>query len=198
MNPGPDDRDRSPRRPPSAPTHWATVTRLGPAGPDRLRPAPIAPVDGALALQRSCPQQTLSPAAPLTPELRLVPDRPTGASPGTSSPADEDLHAWAARLAQGVVEVLGGDRPLTQLVRWTSQRVYVDLDRRVRLLARVPGAGSRQGGIRPQVRSVHVCRPTATVAEVSVHVRHGQRSRAMAARLEHVRGRWQCTALQLG
>jgi rhodanese-related sulfurtransferase len=43
-----------------------------------------------------------------------------------------------------------------------------------------------------------VSHPTPEVAEVSVHVRYGQRSRAIAARLELAGGRWQCTALQLG
>jgi hypothetical protein len=97
-----------------------------------------------------------------------------------------------------VVEVLGGDRPLSQLLRWTSQRVYVELDRRLTILTRTSDAGRRLRTIRPQVRSVHVFHPTPTTAEVSVHVRHGPRSRAIAARLELTGGRWQCTALQLG
>jgi hypothetical protein len=48
------------------------------------------------------------------------------------------------------------------------------------------------------VRSVHVFLPQPQSAEVSVHVRHGERSRAIAARLEHRGGRWVCTALELG
>jgi hypothetical protein len=94
--------------------------------------------------------------------------------------------------------VVGGDRPLTQLLRWTNGRVYGELGRRVRVLARTAPANKRLHTIRPQVRSVHVCRPTPDCAEVSVHVRHGQRSRAIAARLELEEGRWTCTALQLG
>jgi rhodanese-related sulfurtransferase len=45
---------------------------------------------------------------------------------------------------------------------------------------------------------VHVFRPGPASAEVSVHVRHGHRSRAIAARLEQRDGRWRCVALQLG
>jgi hypothetical protein len=48
------------------------------------------------------------------------------------------------------------------------------------------------------VRSVHVFLPSPASAEVSVHVRHGQRSRAIAARIEQFDGRWTCTALEFG
>jgi rhodanese-related sulfurtransferase len=48
------------------------------------------------------------------------------------------------------------------------------------------------------VRSVHVFLPSPASAEVSVHVRHGQRSRAIAARIERFDGRWTCTALEFG
>jgi len=144
-------------------------------------------VDGSLALQPPAARRTVQ-GVPQTPELRLVHD----------SGSSEEVQLWAARFAQAVVEVLGGDRPLAQLVRWTSQRVYVELERRVSILARTSDAGRRKRMVRPQVRSVHVFHPTPESAEVSVHVRHGQRSRAIAARLELVSGRWQCTALQLG
>ena len=41
-----------------------------------------------------------------------------------------------------------------------------------------------------------VSRPT--IAEISIHVRHGARSRAIAARLDLVEDRWRCSALQFG
>ena len=189
MTPATDDStSSSPRRPPAAPAQWATVTRLG--LPGEQSPVPVAPsatVDGSLALKT--PVGSLATrGVPQTPELRLV----TGGGSG------EDVQLWAARFAQAVVEVLGGDRPLPQLVRWTSQRVYLELERRMSILARTSDAGRRKRTVRPQVRSVHVFHPTPESAEVSVHVRHGQRSRAIAARLELTRGRWQCTVLQLG
>jgi hypothetical protein len=179
----------TPHRPPAAPTQWATVTRLG-GRPAEASPAPVATqprVEGSLALKDAAPP---GPArgVPQTPELRLL----------DGGRDNDEVQLWAARFAQAVVEVLGGDRPLAQLVRWTSQRVYVDLERRLGLLARTSDAGRRRRTLRPQVRSVHVFHPTPEAAEVSVHVRYGQRSRAIAARLELVRGRWQCTALQLG
>lgn len=177
------------RRPPAAPSRWATVTPLAPRRPTAgARPGPTTTAsDGALALATS-PRSAL-PGAPRTPELRVVPG---------SGGCDDEVQQWAARFAQAVVEVLGGDRPLGQLVRWTSQRVYHEIERRLTILGRTSDAGRRRRTIRPQVRSVHVFHPSPDSAEVSVHVRHGQRSRAIAARLELVRGRWQCTVLQLG
>lgn len=184
-----DELSSTPRRPPAGPTQWATVTRLGVSSGSAREPATNTrpPVDGSLALKSPAPHEPRS-GLPQTPELRVV----------TGGAACEDVQVWAARFAQAVVEVLGGDRPLAQLVRWTSQRVYVELERRLSILARTSQAGQRARTIRPQVRSVHVFHPTPESAEVSVHVRHGQRSRAIAARLELVRGRWQCTVLQLG
>jgi hypothetical protein len=105
---------------------------------------------------------------------------------------------WTARFAQATVEVLGGDRPLAQLVRWTTARVYQDLERRVRILSQTGPTPPRRRTVRPQVRSVHVFRPGPHCAEVSVHVRYGHRSRAIAARLEERHGSWRCVALQLG
>jgi hypothetical protein len=195
-----------PRRPPAAPSQWGTVTALGTARgaaldtargtsrPTRSAKATAPQVHGSLALDHAVAREP-GHALPQTPELRLV----TGGSDGR--PADtgnEEVQLWAARFAQAVVEVLGGDRPLPQLVRWTSARVYLEIDRRLSILTRTSDTGRRMRTIRPQVRSVHVCRPTPHSAEVSVHVRHGQRSRAIAARLEHSGDRWQCTALQLG
>jgi hypothetical protein len=108
------------------------------------------------------------------------------------------VQAWAARFAQATVEVLGGDRPVSQLLRWTTALVYAELDRRTRILARTAPAPDRLRRVRPQVSSVHVFRPGPACAEVSVHVRHGHRSRAIAARLERRQDRWLCVALQLG
>jgi hypothetical protein len=87
---------------------------------------------------------------------------------------------------------------VTQLLRWTTPRVYQDLGRRVQIMAQTRSAPQRRRTIRPQVLSVHVFQPKPTSVEVSVHVRYGLRSRALAARLERRRGAWTCTDLQLG
>ena len=75
-----------------------------------------------------------------------------------------------------------------------------DLERRTRLVQRAATPDGETLPLRSahlaQVRSVHVSRPSAQVAEVSVHVRHGQRSRALALRLDLQEDRWVCTALE--
>jgi len=142
-------------------------------------------VQGTLALELEH-----LPLEPTTPELRVL--------PGDGSPEHRAVQVWAARFAHATVEALGGDRPVSQLLRWTNARVYADLDRRVRILGRAAPSPQRLRVVRPQVHSVHVCHPAPAVAEVSVHVRHGHRSRALAARLERRDGRWLCVALQLG
>ncbi len=174
------------RRPPSP--AGGEVTRLVPRGTD-----PVAEVQGTLALD-----VVRRPGLPAQRHLTAVDDVPAAAPPVTAGPPDHELQAWAARFAQAVVEVAGGDRPLPQLLRWTSPRVYAELGRRVRVMAQSRPVEQRRQTLRPQVRSVHLCRPVPTVAEVSVHVRHGRRSRAIAARLELRANRWTCTALRIG
>jgi Family of unknown function (DUF6459) len=121
-----------------------------------------------------------------TPDLRLVPgDR-------------LELEGFAHRFAKAIVEVMGGDRGPSQLLRRTSEQVYADLCRRAALLNRATPNDRRQRRLRSQVRSVHLFCPSAEAAELSIHVRHGHRSRAIAARLELVEGRWICVALQFG
>jgi hypothetical protein len=121
-----------------------------------------------------------------SPDLRLVPgDR-------------LELEGFAHRFAKAVVEVMGGDRGPSQLLRRTSEQVYADLCRRAALLNRATPDDRRQRRLRSQVRSVHLFCPSAEAAELSIHVRHGHRSRAIAARLELIEGRWICVALQFG
>jgi hypothetical protein len=131
---------------------------------------------------------------------------PTAGASGVSAgvvPIDHGLRRrlehWSRRYAQAAVEIVGGDRPVAQLLRWTSPRVYEDLARRAQLVARAAGQRAGQGrvqAVRPQVLGVHTCFVEPSVAEVSAHVRYGERSRALAIRFEHRGDRWQCTALE--
>jgi hypothetical protein len=103
-----------------------------------------------------------------------------------------------AALRQAAVEIVGGDRPASQLLRWTSADVFADLNRRAQLVARSGGPApgrARVQPVRPRVLSVHTCFVTDDVLETSIHVRYGERSRALAARFEARQDRWVCTAL---
>ncbi|GAA4808985.1 Rv3235 family protein [Nocardioides caeni] len=157
-------------------------------------PVPVATSQGTLALallpRQAPPAGTPRPAGP-------------GARPGAAVvPIDRRLRRtieeWTQRYAQAAVEIVGGDRPVSQLVRWTSPDVYADLKRRAHLVAL---AGGHQPGlarvqvVRPRVHSVHACFVTDEIVECGVHVRHGERSRAVAARFERRGQRWICTAL---
>ena len=91
------------------------------------------------------------------------------------------------------------EKPKTigQLASWQD---LIGKKRRTRLVQRASTPGDATLPLRStalaQVRSVHVSRPSPQVAEVSVHVRHGQRSRALALRLDLHQDRWVCTALE--
>lgn len=156
---------------------------------------PIAETQGALALAllprhapppaQSADRETLSRRQDAT----VVPiDRRVRRS----------IEEWTRRYAQAAVEIVGGDRPASQLVRWTSSTVYGDLRRRARLVAL---AGDHQPGlqrvqqVRPKVHSVHACFLSDEIVECSIHVRYGARGRAIAARFELRDQRWLCTAL---
>jgi len=155
---------------------------------------PTASVQGTLALD-------LGPRLdPPEPEIR--------ARPGDSARLDvvrvdlvrrRRFEQHAARIGAALVEIVGGDRPVSQVLRWTTPEVYQDLARRAHLVAttagRVPGGGDVQQ-VRPHLVAAHSSFVSERCAEVSLHVRYGQRSRAVAARFELIRDRWQVSALE--
>ncbi|MEO5652944.1 MAG: Rv3235 family protein [Marmoricola sp.] len=146
-------------------------------------PVPMASVQGTLALQYGPPVRHRTDSGP---DLHVVPG------------GRLELEAFARGFARVVVEVVGGDRGPNQLLRWTSEKVYLSLQERTALLQRVTPGDRRVRRLRSRVRSVHVFCPSPDAAELSVHVRQGERSRAIAARLDLVEGRWICTALEFG
>ncbi|RYP88413.1 hypothetical protein EKO23_03560 [Nocardioides guangzhouensis] len=114
-----------------------------------------------------------------------------------------DLHRWAMTFLQAVVEVIGGDRPAAQLVRWTVPDVHQKLAYRAGVVARagVHQAGQGRGRrpvVRPQVENVRTCFVDDAVVEVCARVRYGERNRAVCGRLELIAGRWQCVVLEFG
>lgn len=150
------------------------------------RPAPVASVQGTLALDLAG-----NPDDSWPPPLAVV--HPLGGA------ERRQLEAWAHRFAQAAVEIAGGDRPVSQLLRWTAPDVYEDLARRAQLVraavAREPHSGRLQQ-VRPHVESVRACWVADDVAEVSVRARHGHRSRAVAIRFEKRGDRWLAVALE--
>ena len=153
--------------------------------------APLASVQGTLALDlqpRHDPPATGGPNGRPRADVRSI-----------EGPGRHGLEQWAHRYTQAAVEIVGGDRPVTQLLRWSSREVYLDLERRAQLVARAgrhqPGQGRVQP-VRPKVLGVHLCVVSRDTVEVSAHVRYGERSRAIAARFEEQRQRWCCTALE--
>jgi hypothetical protein len=180
-------------RPPAA-AGSERALRLCPAPPldgpfDDEREHVPPPVDGTLALAFPPPVRVGVP-------LRLVP--PAGQATPSAPPNRRELlpdpRPLTARLAQAIAEVLAGARAPGQLADVASLDV-------LRLLER--GAGrlsARTGGPRrrPVVRSVRVSEPCDGVAEGCAVLDTGIRHRVLALRLEEVRGRWRCTALQVG
>jgi Family of unknown function (DUF6459) len=150
------------------------------------RPDVTAPVDGATALD---PATTTAPEP--SADLRLLPG-------GDAGDSDRQLLIRARRFVQAVVEIVSGDRPCTQLIRWTEREVFDDLTTRVAALTGATGSVPAVERPRAKVVSVKICRPRDGVAEVAAHVRQGNRSHALAARLEQAERRWICTALELG
>lgn len=108
---------------------------------------------------------------------------------------DADLTQIARQVCLGIVEVLSGDRPANQLVRCTSERVYVDLARRF-AAAKSRRRMTQERLAHARVERVRIQRPSPRSVEVCARIRRGNRVHAMAARLEFVSGRWTCVALE--
>ncbi len=117
-------------------------------------------------------------------------------SPAHQAPA-EPLINQASRFVQVVVDIVAGDRPCSQVIGVADAHVYELLTGHAVAAQRRRRARTERRR-RPRVVSVRVVCHRPGVAEVSARVCHGERSRALAARLEHTRGRWVCTALDIG
>jgi hypothetical protein len=170
--------------------------------------APLRAVQGTLALGGAV--LSAAPVQPVAP--------PTSALRGAdavvvAARTRRELERWALSFGQACVEIVLGDRPSSQLVRWTSPAVYRELAYRARVVAQATvrrSGGQGRTAVRPQVRQVRVCFVEAGVAEVALTVQYGARHRALAARFElvcepgaersarHPAGHWRCTALEFG
>jgi hypothetical protein len=154
-----------------------------------LVPSAPAFAQGALDLEYSLPSGLDAVPAALAEEASEEAHRGPIPSP----------QAWAGRYVQAVVEVIAHLRPVSQLARWTAADVYSELARLHRVAStRRRDDVDRSRPARQTVVSVRVVRLSPQVAEVAARVVEGERSRAVAARLDFRRGRWTCTALEVG
>ena len=122
--------------------------------------------------------------------------RPVAEFPPDQADALPDPAPLCANLALCVVEALVGARSLDQVSRWVTESVFVHLLRRVVIASRAR-AMSGADAPRPRLRvgDPRVSSPVPGVVEAVVLVHQPARSRAVAIRLETVRGRWRATAI---
>lgn len=93
----------------------------------------------------------------------------------------------AGVLARALIEALAGFRQIAQLSSHCSPEVFAGLRSLV-----------RPGGPLPKLQSIRASEPADGVAEATAVFRRGERSAAMAFRLQGIDGRWRVTALQIG
>jgi len=168
-----------------------------PAGDPPRRPVRLIPVPR--------PAPDIGRRGSGTPALAIVPAEPSApvVDPLTWRDCDEepprppDLGAlpeprrWAALLAQAVVEILGGRRPVAQVLRWVDPEIHERLRRSAPSVRRAPG------GPPVRVRRVRISTSLEGSVEAVAVVDDGTRCRAMAMRLEALERRWLCTALDI-
>jgi len=200
-----DLRDRSAARTgaPIRSPGRAAATRV----PGRSRPSPA---QVGLGTEVSAGRS----ASPLT-EHRAThsPDADPAAAPGAGAPpaaaAGQGASEGAARdratpepvlenLALSAIEVIAGARDLEQLGRWVTREVYEHLSIRVTVASRarrVRGAvGKRPVILGTRVSAFHT---GDTIVDGVVTVTMRDRTRAVALRIEWVRGRWRASAIHV-
>ncbi len=115
---------------------------------------------------------------PLAPEPSVVVAEPM---------ASAEITLLARRSVHLLTEALEGRRALTQVARVMTEDAWLTYVR----------VAEEASTLRPlRVESVRVQQPHGTCAEIAAHVRAGERSVALALRLEARADRWVCTSLE--
>jgi hypothetical protein len=97
--------------------------------------------------------------------------------------------------AEQLLLVLSGQRPVHILLGHVREQAYERLGHLAPLAPLRPPPGGRA----PVLRAVGVCRPSSDVIEAFARIGAGERTRALAFRLERraADGRWRCAAVEL-
>ncbi|MEU1751205.1 Rv3235 family protein [Micromonospora matsumotoense] len=191
----------------------ADSRRPGPTRPPiRLRPAPISDppyVDevpdlwprpsGQLALDLfGTGQPPIGRPAGRRSDPRPRPGHP--AAPPLPLPATATPEATRAahRFVSTCLEILNGYRPPGQIRALVEPGCTVEVTEQLaRAASRTPPVRRRSTRPAVHLRRLRVCEPRAAAVEVAAVVTAGGRTWAMALRLEHRRGTWLCTTLQV-
>ncbi|MEZ0165543.1 Rv3235 family protein [Kineococcus sp. LSe6-4] len=115
-----------------------------------------------------------------------------------------EVTGWTKRYLVTLLEVLSGQRPTQQLLRWSSADIYSGVQRKAAVQARLRSRTrpAARGAVRAaHVSSLRVSFPGEGVAEVGAVLRDGDRVRAAALRVERCTDRsgdrWRVTALEM-
>lgn len=152
-------------------------------------------------IERPEPAEDGVPVQGVLPLEGLATPRPPNAHPPsrrrrcTQEASDGDLQQLARQFCVGVTEVLFGDRPVTQMLRCTTERVYSDLAKRSAMV-RSRRRMTAERVARARVERLRLQRPSGRSLEICARLRQGERSHALAVRMELINGRWICVALE--
>ncbi|WP_240691674.1 Rv3235 family protein [Arthrobacter sp. CAU 1506] len=166
--------------PPGPDSYYAPVIRLQPRRPDPAADRPAGP-------RAAAPPVLLHPPAAPVAEAEV-----------------RQVTATARSVAQACLEAVAGTRPVQQLARWLDPACYEKLVHRADIVkahqARLRSTGGAPLRLHRStvVRSSRVCRAAEGAYEASLVVAEARRVRAIALRLELVRGLWKVTALEIG
>lgn len=147
---------------------------------DRFTSGESMSAEPALASRDLAGQEEFTIRLVPLPELWPPPDEGTQtairpARPGCAGPPPDLGPALPRQFAAFLVEGLAGLRPARQLLPWLSERGRVHLHRLMPLFA---------DGHQPRVLRVLTARPAPDVIEMTMVVAAGDRTRAVAVRLE--------------
>ncbi|WP_296666187.1 Rv3235 family protein [Demequina sp.] len=113
---------------------------------------------------------------------------------GRARPSLGDPTPLACTVALTAVEVVHGGDGIDTLLRWITPEVRDRLARQHSLSRRA----GRRGSVDARILRARTCRVAAGAAEVAAVASIGDRSHAIAIRLEDLAGRWVITVLDIG